>query len=576
MIRELAAVALLGLVAAGCTKGSDTFITATQQIPGGGGSKPTVSGSGSVAAASVALPSNSTAAATINVSQGTTVVAAASTGTVGPAVQVSAPSGTSFSSPVLVTVPIDASKVTNVSEVVVLQRDDVTGAVKILRPISVDLTAGTAQVYVTSFSTFQAQTVPNNAQLQGTYNAVAYLPDVDNAAGTNSIKWDIGAVSSDSKFTFDGAGGMNVVSGSEDSAILALTRSGVASLTSSAKAPVNLNWTYVFNPTEGTLAITDHTGDPQHGVRNLDGTTIVFTFTSSGTDCHSRHIIVAVRDGTTFDNSILKDNYNVLGLGTEVETVANPQDGKYRLVTFGGSAAGGNDHFLTKQTGGTNYELIGGPSNTRSVEIKQPNSLTTSDDTAAHQLLAPAPIVVDASGRLDFGPRKGVVSANGSMVFLQDTQNNATSLGRHVFAAFERSSSYDEGDLNGRYQLVGLSTSFDQSGVFLAINKTTWKGTLTLSGNGNAQFGDRTGREGRVSIDMNGVGLTTAITEQTITRPGNSTTYRVTQTGLIFFDEPGGFYQGLASPDGSVIMFVQRSNLFTTSEIWYALRVTSQ
>ena len=571
-------VAVLSLVAWGCTKGSDTFVTVPGRSQGGGGEKVTVKGSGNVAAASVALPSNATNESTITLSQGTQVTGTAATASVGPAVQVTAPSGTSFSSPVRVTVPIDASKVTNAAEVVILQRNDATGAVKILRPIKVDLVAETAEVYVTSFSTFQGALVPNNAQIQGTYNAVAYLPDVERSGTGDAASWDIGAVSSDSKFTFDGAGGMTVVSGSEDAAILTLTRGSTASLTSNAKSPVNLNWTYTFNPTQGTLAITDHAGDPQHGVRNLDGTTVVFTFTSSGTDDLSRHIIVAVREGSTLDSSILKDAYNVLGIGTELETLAGPQDGRVRIVAFDGFLTDPNQGLLTKQAGTSNYALAtkSQAGNSRSIDFNQPNGLVGGASvTAAHQNLSPAPIVVQSTGHLDFGTRKGVVSASGSLVFLQDAQNTPTSLGRHVFAAFERSTSYDPSDLEGDYQLVGLSRDMTQTGKFLEFNHITWRGQLTLK-DGFADFGDRTGQEGRVSINMDGVGLTSSITAQTITRPRLVVNYNVTNSGRMFFDAGGQPFPGLAAPDGSLIVFSQPIGTgFGTSELWYALRVTS-
>jgi hypothetical protein len=118
--------------------------------PGGG----TVSGSGSTAGVNVTVPPN---AVSTNVTIGISLGSSVAFGIFqigGPAIKLS-PDGQTFAAPVNVTIPVVVPAGHTINEIEVLKRDDTTGAITLLTPVSRDAVANTVTVQVTSFSTVQ-------------------------------------------------------------------------------------------------------------------------------------------------------------------------------------------------------------------------------------------------------------------------------------------------------------------------------------------------------------------------------------------------------------------------------------
>jgi hypothetical protein len=70
-------------------------------------------------------------------------------------VPIAVPDGVAFTLPVTVTVPVIVPAGKTIADLVVLQRDDGTGVVTVVTPVSRDAGASTVTVLVSSFSTFQ-------------------------------------------------------------------------------------------------------------------------------------------------------------------------------------------------------------------------------------------------------------------------------------------------------------------------------------------------------------------------------------------------------------------------------------
>lgn len=110
----------------------------------------------SIRGSSVSVPANAVPLLTQFTLRAGTPVSRSNHQAVGPAVN-AGPEGGTFAQPVLVTVPVTPPLPDGVTlqDLVVLKRDDATGTVTVLTPVSRDGAAGTLTVSVTSFSTFQ-------------------------------------------------------------------------------------------------------------------------------------------------------------------------------------------------------------------------------------------------------------------------------------------------------------------------------------------------------------------------------------------------------------------------------------
>jgi 6-phosphogluconolactonase (cycloisomerase 2 family)/uncharacterized protein YjdB len=111
---------------------------------------------GTIPGTAVTIPAGALASTvTISIAAGSDV-GGASDSILGPAAHFG-PGGTPFAAPVTVTLPLTSGLPAghSAAEVIVLERDDASGAVRRLRPASLDLATGRVTVQTTSFSTFQ-------------------------------------------------------------------------------------------------------------------------------------------------------------------------------------------------------------------------------------------------------------------------------------------------------------------------------------------------------------------------------------------------------------------------------------
>lgn len=170
IVLAIAMLGVLGCCLTGCGGGgsaatapvSSVTATTTQQAPDGVGTIGAAGGTvnatqGSTAGSRVVVPPGALAVdVTIRIMAGANV-ASAGFQTFGPAVRLE-PSGTTFGVPVIVTIPYLGALPagTPTSALVILHRDDGTGSVRTLTPLSVDTVNHLLTFELSSFSTVQA------------------------------------------------------------------------------------------------------------------------------------------------------------------------------------------------------------------------------------------------------------------------------------------------------------------------------------------------------------------------------------------------------------------------------------
>lgn len=156
---------VLALVVSGCGGGGHGGASSPGLIGSAGGSLSIDDAGSSIRGSSVSVPANAVSVLTQFTLQAGTSISRSNHQGVGPAV-VAGPAGATFAQPVLVTVPVTPPLPdgATLQDLVVLKRDDATGTVTVLTPVSRDGAASTLTVSVTGFSTFQgARLLPVDA-----------------------------------------------------------------------------------------------------------------------------------------------------------------------------------------------------------------------------------------------------------------------------------------------------------------------------------------------------------------------------------------------------------------------------